>query len=76
MNNFILGLVAGVMLLLAFFVANKPTDALISQLYSAMNDDDQKTLQKLTRFKLHRIIEIVFIAVIFFIGFMCRGVIK
>lgn len=76
MNNFILGLVAGVVLLLAFFVANKPTDALIGQLYSAMDDDDQKTLQKLTRFKLHRMIEIVFIAVIFFIGFMCRGVIK
>lgn len=76
MNNFILGLVAGVVLLLAFFVANKPTDALISQLYSAMDEDDQNTLQKLTRFRIHRVIEIVFIAVIFFIGFMCRGVIK
>lgn len=75
MENYILGLLAGVALVLAFFVANRPTDALIGQLHAAMEENDQKTLEKLVRFKLHRVIEITFIAIIFFIGYICRGVI-
>lgn len=74
MENYILGLLAGVVLVLALFVANKPTDALVGQLYAAMEENDQKTLERLVRFKLHRVIEIVFIAIIFFIGYVCRGV--
>lgn len=76
MENYILGLLAGVVLVLAFFVANKPTDALVGQLYAAMEENDQKTLERLVRFKLHRVIEIVFIAIIFFIGYVCRGVLQ
>lgn len=74
MENYILGLLAGVVLVLAFFVANKPTDALVGQLYAAMEENDQKTLERLVRFKVHRVIEIAFIAIIFFIGYVCRGV--
>lgn len=75
MENYILGLLAGVVLVLAFFVANKPTDALVGQLHAVMEENDQKTLEKLVRFKLHRVIEIIFITIIFFIGYICRGVI-
>lgn len=75
MKEYLIGIFTALALVIAFEIANKPVDALIARLHSVLNENDQKMLERLLQYRVHRIFEWLFIIAIFLIGYGCRGVI-
>lgn len=73
MDKFIYGMVVGLVFVLAMAIANRTTDAILLQIRNALDESDQKTLDRILHFKIHRLLEAAFILVIFFIGYGCKG---
>lgn len=73
MINFFYGMLVGLIFIAAMAVANRTTDSFTRQIASRLDEADRATFLKLLHFKLDRILEAVFIIVMFFLGFGCKA---
>lgn len=67
--NFLSGVVLTVVYSIAFTVDN----VMICYLRLRLNDDDKKTLDKLVKFRIDKIIAIILVTLIFVMGVLCGG---
>lgn len=71
-----LGIVAAMVIVVGTYVVKAPIDALINNLNAVLDKDDQKTLSKLIKFKVHRIVPFALILLIFLVGYWCGAVLQ
>lgn len=71
-----LGIVAAMVIVVGTYVVKVPIDALINNLNAVLDKDDQKTLSKLIKFKVHRIVPFTLILLIFLAGYWCGAVLQ
>ena len=76
MEYFMLGIVAAIVIVIGTYAAKAPIDALINNLNAVLDKDDQKTLNKLIKFKVHRIVPFALILLIFLVGYWCGAVLQ
>ena len=76
MEHFMLGIVAAMVIVVGTYVVKAPIDALINNLNAVLDKDDQKTLSKLIKFKVHRIVPFALILLIFLVGYWCGAVLQ
>lgn len=76
MEHFMLGIVVAMVIIAGTYVVKAPIDALINNLNAVLDKDDQKTLSKLIKFKVHRIVPFTLILLIFLVGYWCGAVLQ
>lgn len=76
MEHFMLGIVAAIVIVIETYAAKAPVDALLNELNAVLDKDDQKTLSKLIKFKVHRIVPFTLILLIFLVGYWCGAVLQ
>ena len=76
MEHFMLGIMAAIVIVIGTYVAKAPIDALINNLNAVLDKDDQKTLSKLIKFKVHRIVPFTLILLVFLVGYWCGAVLQ
>ena len=67
MEHFMLGIVSAIVIVIGTYAAKAPVDALLNELNAVLDKDDQKTLSKLIKFKVHRIVPFTLILLIFLV---------
>lgn len=78
MNLFLLGIVTALILVACFVALNHAVTPIINFLLSpisGLDDKDKATLSKLLKFKIHWLIEAVFLLALYGIGYWCGAVI-
>ena len=69
MQNFMLGIIATVVIVLGTYLISVPMDSMIGDLKVSLDKDDEKTLDALLKFKVHRIVPFILVLIIYLIGY-------
>lgn len=76
MQHFMLGILAALVIVLSTYAVKIPVDSLINNLEIALDKDDKKTLDKLLKLKVHRILPFVLVLIVYIVGYWCGMVIR
>lgn len=76
MQHFMLGILAALVIVLSTYAVKIPMDSLINNLEIALDKDDKKTLDKLLKLKVHRILPFVLVLIVYIVGYWCGMVIR
>lgn len=71
MEHFVLGIVVTIVIVIGTYATKAPVDALLNELNTNLDKNDQKTLSKLIKFKAHRIAPLAFILLTLLVGYWC-----
>lgn len=64
---------SGVVLTVVYSIAFTVDNVMICYLRLRLDDDDKKTLDKLVKFRIDKIIAIILVTLIFVMGVLCGG---
>lgn len=71
--TYFISFLSGVVLTVIYSIAITVDNVVIRYLRLGLNDDDKKTLDKLVKFKIDKIIAIILVTLIFVMGVLCGG---
>lgn len=71
--TYFISFLSGVVLTVVYSIAFTVDNVMICYLRLRLNDDDKKTLDKLVKFRIDKIIAIILVTLIFVMGVLCGG---
>lgn len=71
--TYFISFLSGVVLTVVYSIAFTVDNVMICYLRLRLDDDDKKTLDKLVKFRIDKIIAIILVTLIFVMGVLCGG---